>query len=519
MKKDFQNNKQKRIKEKVESTKRWEIFLTLLVLLAGTNLFYFYDEFNLLVFLLTVVMLIFKASISAKILFKFYFMFLHGIDIIIGGQWGDEGKGKDVDALAANYDIVAKVNGGTNAGHTVVVDGKEYKFHVMTSAMIHPHIICHIGHGVLFDPIKFEKEMNTLIESGINLDGRITISSRTQIVLPIHIVMDVVTEEEKEKTGNKIGTTKSGMGPAHASGCLRDGIRMDDLINDDFTIFENKFNLMMENALRRNYIKERNFKEEQEYLHTMRRLATKYRPMVVPLEWIHEQYHAGKKILVECSNAVHIDKHTGTWPYVTSGSCLIGGVLDGLGVSHNMLGRIIGQKKAYLTRVGNGVTLTRMPEYLESYVQETGHEFGTTTKRRRFCCHNDGVMDIFADTLIAFDEITMNKFDCLPPGETVKLCVGYKNKKTGKLVQFYPSSVAELQECEPIYEEFEGWTEIVSNITKYHKLPLAMRKYIDRMEELTGTPITTIGVGPERTQTIKRACGYSYYGKLYNALF
>ena len=445
--------------------------------------------------------------------------------VIIGGQWGDEGKGKLVDILSEDVDIITRCVGGNNAGHTVIVDGKKFAFHLMPSGILNTGTIVFIGNGVVLSLPGLFEEIRNVEKQGILTEGRIKISDKTHLVLPIHIGLDKKNEERLSRTGKKIGTTCKGIGPTYSSKTSRCGIRVCDLYQEglakkflnlyEFWYYEHfnsnepefKFNLM-------NTVKELT-KQYYEF-------AEKIRGMVVDDYWINTALNNNKKLLVEGANATMIDVNTGTYPYVTSSSCTIGGVFTGLNISPiGIKLNCIGIMKAYLTRVGEGPFPTELSTQLNDnddkksidygvgkHLATKGHEFGTTTGRPRRCGWFDLIQAKYACMINRFTSINLAKLDILSGLNEINVCEEYTYVKDNKILNNsgnqFPSSIDELANVKPVYRTFPGWQEDISNCKTWDALPNNAREYILYIEEFLNTPIKYIGVGPDRNDIIIR---------------
>jgi adenylosuccinate synthase len=427
---------------------------------------------------------------------------LPGIDVVLGAQWGDEGKGKLVDLLSQQYDVCARVAGGSNAGHTIVVEGVKYKFHLLPSGVLNPTALCIIGNGVVVHLPSFLQELDMLEQQGVKYEGRVFISDRAHLVLDFH--QDVDGAQELQLGRHKIGTTKKGIGPAYASKISRNGLRVGDL--QDWDYFERRFRALADYHVSAYSGLEIDVEKQLEYYKS---IADRVGTMTVDtIQLTNAQYKAGKKILVEGANATMLDIDFGTYPYVTSSNPSVGSVLTGLGVSPNKLRGIYGTVKAYCTRVGEGPFPTELDvtEGPGLHLQQVGAEYGTTTGRAR----RTGWLDIpqmkFASTINGFTSINLTKLDVLTGLPVLKVAKAYRYM--GKELDSMPANLSVLSNVEVEYESFPGWTEDISSCKHFEELPPNCQKFVLRIQELLGIPIRWIGVGPNRADVIDRGEGW-----------
>jgi len=422
----------------------------------------------------------------------------HGIDIVLGAQWGDEGKGKLVDMLSQEYDVCARVAGGSNAGHTIVVDGVKYKFHLLPSGILNREATCIIGNGVVVHLPSILKELDTLEGQGIDYEGRVFISDRAHLVFDFHQAVDGALEQRLGR--NKIGTTKKGIGPAYASKISRNGVRVGDL--KDWDYFEQRFRALAEHHKRSFEGLEVDIEKQLAYYKS---ISERVCGMTVDtIDLTNQKYKEGKKILVEGANATMLDIDFGTYPYVTSSNPSIGSVLTGLGVSPRKLRGIYGTVKAYCTRVGEGPFPTELDinTGIGHHLAHVGAEVGTTTGRSRRCGWLDMPQLKYSVAINGFTAINLTKVDVLTGLSEIKLGKGYKYK--GEYLSTMPASLAQLQDVEVEFETLPGWTEDISTCRNFEELPVNCQKYILRVEELAGVPIRWIGVGPNRLDVVDR---------------
>jgi len=415
---------------------------------------------------------------------------------VLGSQWGDEGKGKLVDILAQRYDIIARCQGGANAGHTIYDEtGKKFALHQVPSGILNPKSMCVIGNGVVVHLPDLLKEIQTLEAAGVSCEGRIMLSDRAQILLDLHRELD--GKREEELAGKKIGTTKRGIGPAYAAKATRHGIRVSDLLN--FEMLEERLTAQYNDAISRFSSLETTLEDE---LEKYKELAEIIKPFIGDtMDYINLAHSEGKKILVEGANATMLDLDWGTYPYVTSSNPSVGGVITGLGLAPNKYGELVGVVKAYTTRVGGGPYPTELLDDIGQRLRDVGHEYGTTTGRPRRCGWLDMVALNYANRINGFNSLNLTKLDCLTGLEEVKIGVAYKTED-GSILTTVPACVDAIAKVEVVYETMPGWTEDISVMRKWSDLPEACKNYVKRIEELAGVKCTYIGVGPGRDAMI-----------------
>lgn len=420
--------------------------------------------------------------------------------VLIGAQWGDEGKGKVTDFLAEKAQLVVRYQGGNNAGHTVVVGDKEYKLHLIPSGILYPDKLCLIGNGVVIDPQVLLKELDYLAERGISTQG-LRINPRAHLIMPYHKKLDEV--EEEAKGVNKIGTTRRGIGPAYMDKAARIGIRVVDLLDRDEFAAKLEQNLKAKNLLLEKVYHSEGFSFE-EIFETYLAYGERLRPYVADTSLlIDEAIKEGKNVLFEGAQGTLLDLDHGTYPYVTSSHPIAGAACIGAGVGPTKINKVIGIAKAYTTRVGEGPFPTELLDELGQQIREAGHEFGTTTGRPRRCGWFDAVILRYAVRVSGIDTLALTKLDVLTGLPVLKICVAYQ-KADGTVIREFPASLKELAQCQPVYEEMEGWTEDLSGVTNYEQLPAAAKAYVQRIEELSGVPVSIVGVGTRRNQTLVR---------------
>jgi adenylosuccinate synthase len=420
---------------------------------------------------------------------------------VVGLQWGDEGKGKVVDILAEHSDIVVRYNGGANAGHTVVIGDDTFALHLLPSGAVRPGAICVIANAVVVDPDTLIKEIETLARKNITLTDRLFISENAHIVLDYHKKEDQLREQSLGK--NKLGTTIRGIGPCCADKVGRSyAVRMADLA--DLEKLRAKLQIVAEY---KNKIFSALYNAEpvstDDIFERCKFYADKLLPFVTDTtEFLHKSITAGKSVLFEGAQGTLLDIDHGTFPYVTSSNASSLGMPAGTGVPAKMVDKFLGVAKAYATRVGAGPFPTELDNEIGEYLRDKGHEYGTTTGRPRRCGWFDAVAVSYAATIGAIDSIAMMHLDTLTGLKEIKVCKTYKIN--GKRTSFFPANASKLSQAECLYETVPGWDEDITEVNDFHELPLNAQNYIMLLEERTGRPITIIGVGPKRNQTIFR---------------
>ena len=417
--------------------------------------------------------------------------------MVLGTQWGDEGKGKIVDYLAQKADVVIRSQGGNNAGHTVVVDDKAFALRLLPSGILFSDKTCIIGSGVVVNPEVLLQELDGMKEKGVKV-SKLEISTRAHVIMPYHIRID--EEDEKLKGDAKIGTTKNGIGPCYADKINRVGIRIGDLMDKDIFAKKLRVNLKLKNRLFETYYGCQGFDFDtiyQEYLG----YAERIRPYVKDTNYSANVYvNEGKKVLFEGAQATMLDIDHGTYPFCTSSNPTAGGACTGSGVGPRRMENIVGVVKAYTTRVGAGPFPAEQNNEVGEYLRNTGHEFGTVTGRPRRCGWLDTAVVKYAAMLNSLDYLAITRLDILDDLDTIKICTGYWYN--GQLLPEYPASLEVLEQVEPVYEDMPGWKTDISACKTYDELPEAARKYVERISELVGVPLGIVSVGPNRSQTI-----------------
>ncbi|MCE5312631.1 MAG: adenylosuccinate synthase [Nitrospiraceae bacterium] len=418
--------------------------------------------------------------------------------IIVGAQWGDEGKGKIVDVLTERADVVARYQGGNNAGHTVVIGNDKYILHLIPSGILHKGKQCIIGNGVVIDPASLIKEMDGLIEKAIDFEGNFFISKSAHIVMPYHIALD--QQCESKKAASKIGTTGRGIGPAYTDKIARHGIRAADLLNP--AVFRQKLeaNLEIANFVLTNYYKAETLDAETIYAQYMK-YAERLGKYIADTDiLINDAIDTDKKILFEGAQGTLLDVDHGTYPFVTSSNTTAGGACIGMGIGPTKIKRVLGIAKAYTTRVGEGPFPTEMKDALGESIRQKGGEFGATTGRARRCGWLDVVILRHSARINGLTGIALTKLDILDGMDKLKICVGYKYN--GETTEHFPKEIDIVQNSEPVYIELDGWKESTLGIKSFDKLPENAKKYIRKIEELSGVSIDIISTGQKRDEII-----------------
>jgi adenylosuccinate synthase len=418
--------------------------------------------------------------------------------VIIGTQWGDEGKGKIVDLLAARADVVVRFQGGNNAGHTMVVDGEQFISHLVPSGILQGKT-CLIGNGVVVDPAVLIEEMDYLDDKGIDVGAdRIKVSERAHLIMPYHQAVDLA--RENQKGSKKIGTTGRGIGPAYEDKATRRGVRFIDLLEPE-TFAEKVCTLLDEkNFYLKNYLSAATL-DAEEIIDTYRRYAGRLAPHVTNVSiTLDEAIKKGRQVLFEGAQGTHLDIDHGTYPFVTSSNTVSGNACCGSGVGPGAVTDVIGIVKAYTTRVGAGPFPCELFDATGACIQEKGVEFGATTGRKRRCGWLDTVIVRNAVRLNGLSGLAITKLDVLGGLEKLKICTGYEHK--GNRLNEFPASLKVLAECTPLYEILPGWSDDISTIRQFGDLPQTTKTYLKRVEELTETPIQIVSVGPGRDETI-----------------
>ena len=420
--------------------------------------------------------------------------------VVVGAQWGDEGKAKITDLLAQNADLIIRYQGGCNAGHTVVANGKTFKFHLIPSGILYKNKICFIGNGTVILPEYFQEEIDGLKRENIDLSG-LKVSPLASVTMPWHTEIDGYSECTAGK--GKIGTTKKGIGPTYTDKMQRIGLKIGDLYSE--TALSEKLDIIL--PIKNKQLKEiynlRTYTKE-EVLDLCKKYAEIFRPYVC-FDWqemLRNAKKEQKKILFEGAQGVMLDVDYGTYPFVTSSSPIGGGACTGSGYGPTVIDEVIGVSKAYVTRVGEGPFVTELKDETGDKIRNIGHEFGTTTGRPRRTGWFDAVIAKYGVLVGGLTSMALTKIDVFDGFDEIKVCVAYKDTRDGKIYNSYPTNVYMHKYLEPVYETHKGWKTDISGIRKYEDLPENCKKYLARLEEIFEIPISIVSVGPDREQTI-----------------
>lgn len=422
--------------------------------------------------------------------------------IVLGAQWGDEGKGKMTDYLAEDADVVVRFQGGNNAGHTVEVGDRQYKLHLIPSGILYDEKLNVIGNGVVVDPQALFTEISYLEDEGIKVTPeKLIISDRSHLIMPYHKVLDKLKEKARGK--NDIGTTGKGIGPCYTDKFERCGIRMCDLMNEEVFEIKLRENLEAKNTYITKVLKGKALNVEV-ILKDYKEFAKRLRPFVKDTSVkVYDKIKENKRVLFEGAQGMLLDIDHGTYPYVTSSNTTAGGVSSGVGIGPTLINSAIGVAKAYTTRVGKGPFPTELNGETGEWIREKGHEYGTTTGRSRRCGWLDLVILKTTARVSGLTSLAVTKIDTLAGLKKIKVCIGYKFK--GQVIDYFPASLEDLASCEPVYKELDGWDDSVANARSYEELSDNAKKYLKVIEDFTGTRIAFVSVGPKRDQTIKVA--------------
>lgn len=418
--------------------------------------------------------------------------------VVFGAQWGDEGKGRFVDFLAARADAVVRFQGGNNAGHTVAVDGKYFKLRLIPSGILYPDVTNVLANGVVFDVKGFFDEVDNLKKDGVPCDN-LVVSDRAHVVFPYHFELDGLSEA-KRTSGEKIGTTKKGIGPTYMDKMERSGIRVCDFVNKDVFPSLLKRNVDAKNQLIQKVYGGEPF-DYQKILEEYSALADRLRPYVKDtVKLLNDMVAAGKKLLFEGAQGALLDIDFGTYPFVTSSHPSSVGVPIGTGIAPNKIDSVVGVVKSYTSRVGAGPFVTELFDETGDFIREKGGEYGTVTGRPRRIGWLDLVVVKHSALISGMDKIALTRMDTLAGVDKIKVCVAYE--LDGEIIDHYPADLTVLERCKPVYKEFDGWTDDISKVREYKDLPESAKKYIETIEEITGAKISMIGVGPNRDEAV-----------------
>jgi adenylosuccinate synthase len=420
------------------------------------------------------------------------------VTVIVGAQWGDEGKGKIVDLLSEDIDIVARYQGGANAGHTVVIGDKEYVLHLIPSGIFHRHVKCVIGNGTVIDPIALMDEIAMIRSFGIKTEGRLFISHNAHLIMPYHKLLDNI----REQGAQKIGTTGRGIGPAYIDKYMRTGIRVVDLLNRDALCRKLKANIEEKNQILSRVYGSKEL-DIDSIITEYQEFDKKIDPFVTDTSaYLNSALRRKKRILAEGAQGALLDVDHGTYPFVTSSNPTSGGACTGLGIPPTQVRKIIGIVKAYTTRVGNGPFPTELMDATGERLRTIGGEFGATTGRPRRCGWLDMVSLRYSFQINGITEVALTKLDVLDDFNDIKVCIGYR--KNGVMLKAFPTDLQTLESVEPVYTTFRGWKEKISAIKTFRRLPPATQRYILGLEKLSGARVSIVSVGARRDQTIMR---------------
>ncbi len=417
---------------------------------------------------------------------------------LVGGQWGDEGKGKVIDSLAANADMVVRYAGGDNAGHTTVNPHGTFRLHLIPSGIFYSNVCCVIGNGVVVNPAVLLREISELREHGVTTDN-LVVSDRAHLIMPYHILLDRLEEERRGQ--GAIGTTQRGIGPAFVDKVARIGLRVGDLL--DATIFRRRLESVMEqkNALLTSLYGHPAISVDEIFDQYMGFLEQMHPHIVDTLPLIHNAMQRGDRIMLEGAQGALLDTDFGTYPFVTSSSPLAGSATLGSGIGPTHIERVIGVFKAYATRVGSGPMPTELKDDMGDFIREKAREYGATTGRPRRCGWFDAIAGRFSVRINGMTEIALTHLDIFDGFESIKICTGYRIG--GTFTTEFPTRIETVEQCEPVYEEMPGWDECTEEVSEYSKLPLNARKYVDTISSLLGCRVSLVSMGPKREQMIE----------------
>jgi len=418
------------------------------------------------------------------------------VQVILGAQWGDEGKGKVVDMLAERANIAARYQGGANAGHTVCIGEQQFVLHLIPSGIFHPHITCVIGNGVVIDPTALMDEIAQLEAAGIDIAGRLLISHNAHLIMPYHKQLDQI----REAGTAKIGTTGRGIGPSYIDKFTRIGIRIVDLLDRDLLATKIKTNIEEKNQILTKIYGETKIdvdaiiSEYQEFDQKIDQYVTD------TALYLNRALKEGKRVIAEGAQGALLDIDHGTYPFVTSSNPTSGGACTGLGIPPTAIDSILGVAKAYCTRVGNGPFPTEQTAEIGERIRSVGHEFGATTGRPRRCGWFDAVAFKYSAMINGIERLAITKLDVLDDFDEIRMCVAYEYK--GKRLKTFPTDVTSLERITPVYESFEGWKSPLADVRTYASLPAKARKYVEALSRVTEVPVWLVSVGPRRDQTM-----------------
>ncbi len=415
--------------------------------------------------------------------------------IVVGAQWGDEGKGKIVDLLTTHFDVVARYQGGHNAGHTVIINGRKYVLHLIPSGILHPEKYCVIGNGVVIDLLALKHEIEELRAAGISCEGRLFVSNRAHVILAYHRAME--SADEERRGDQRIGTTSRGIGPCYEDKMGRRGVRICDLLRD-----EELKSLLAENLRHKSPLlpSGTSFSLDETY-ECARRLGQELAPYFVDAaEYLNQAIDQGKRVLFEGAQGTMLDVDHGTYPFVTASNATAAGACTGTGVGPTRIDGVVGIAKAYTTRVGEGPFPTELTDAVGEQIRLRGQEFGASTGRPRRCGWFDAVVVRYARLINNLDTLVLTKLDVLDTLDEIKICTGYRYR--GELLRFFPPEIRVLEQCEPEYAAVRGWNQKTAGIQEFNELPGLARDYVQRLSDLVHAEISVVSTGPDRGETI-----------------
>ena len=421
------------------------------------------------------------------------------VTVIVGTQWGDEGKGKIVDLLSQNADVVARYQGGANAGHTVVHEGHKTILHLIPSGILNQNCVCLLGSGMVIDPVQLLEEIREVKNAGVDVEGRLFVSHRAHLIMPYHKILDALNEKSRGLK-KAIGVTGRGIGPAYIDKYNRVGIRIVDLLDKKSFNEKLEYNIAATNKIIHDIHGEEELNKD-EIVNFYMDFDKRIDPLIKDVSiYLNDAVAQGQNVICEGAQGTLLDIDMGTYPYVTSSNPTAGGAVTGLGIGPTAIDKVLGVVKAYTTRVGKGPFPTEFDKKMEAIMREVGDEYGTTTGRARRCGWFDAVISRFASRVNGVGSWALTKLDVLSAFETLKICVAYEFE--GKRIDQFPAEQRILDNCKPVYEELSGWKCPISEIKHFTDLPMEAKRYINRIEELTSIPAELISVGSDRNQTI-----------------
>jgi len=426
--------------------------------------------------------------------------------VVLGAQWGDEGKGKIVDLLAAKVDIVARYQGGANAGHTIQLpDGRSFVLHLIPSGIFHEDVACVIGNGVVIDPVALLEEIRMVEHEGVRVSGRLFISHNAHLIMPYHKMLDLASEQRMiAKDGSAVGTTGRGIGPAYEDKFARKGIRIVDLLDRESLREKLRHNIAEKNELLEKFYGASELCDVDKIIAEYEVFDREIDPYITDTAlMLNREIAAGKSLLLEGAQAALLDIDFGTYPYVTSSNPTAGGACTGLGIPPMAIDSVMGVAKAYATRVGNGPFPTELLDETGERLRAVGHEFGATTGRPRRCGWFDAVAVRYTNMINGVSGLALTKLDVLSGLDEVKLCTRYERMSDGRAIQHFTNDLRQLADIRPIYESFEGWSPAdLANATSREDLPAKIRRYLDALEREVGCPLEIISIGAGREETL-----------------